>query len=248
MLRCENRNSSVLEIVKREDVMNTNRENEIVAGVFYIIATVAPSLTFILLGFLDSPDYLIKVSANENLVVGAMFIELVWALAVVGIPVFLFPILKRHHEALALGFFSLRLIEAISTIAHSIILLSLMTLSQEYSKVGVPDTSHYQVSGNLFLAARDWTFLLGSGLVWSLSALILNYLLYRSRLIPRWLSVWGLVGAILSFANYLPQFFGSDSVVILFLPIAVQEMVFAIWLIVKGFKSSASAPGAASQT
>jgi len=69
----------------------------------------------------------------------------------------------------------------------------------------------------------------------------LNYLLYQRRLIPRWLSVWGFVGAALSFVNYSPQFFGIDSIEILFLPIGLQEMVFAVWLIVKGINSSAIA-------
>ena len=225
----------------RGEIMMTYRKNAIMAGVFYILATVAPSLTFILLEFLNAPAYLNNVSANENLVLGGVFTELVWALSVVGIAVVLLPILRKHSETLAFGFFSLRFIEAISTVLHSIILLSLLSLSQGYVTAGVEDASYYQASGTLFLAARDWTFLIGSGIVWSLSALILNYLLYQSKLIPRWLSVWGLVGAIMSFANYFPQFFGVDSIEILFLPIALQEMVFAVWLIVKGINPSAVA-------
>jgi len=216
-----------------------------VVGIFYITATVASSITFILLGFLDAPDYLIKISANEIQILGVMFIELIWALSVVGIVVMLFPILKKHNDALALGFFSLRFIEAISVIIGSIILLSLLTLSQEYAIAGAPDDSHYHTVGILLLAARDWTFLLGSGLVFSLSALILNYMLYKSKIIPRWLSIWGLVGATICFANYLPQFCDVDLVEILFLPIALQEMVFAIWLIIKGFNSSAITSGSA---
>jgi hypothetical protein len=227
--------------------MNSSRGNAVVAGVFYIAATVASSLTFVLLGFLDAPDYLINVSANENQVLGGMFIELTWALAVVGIIVTLFPILRRHNETLALGFFSLRFIEAISVVVGSIILLSLLTLSQEYAAAGAPGASHFETAGTLFLAAREWAFLLGSGLVFGLSALILNYLLYQSKLIPRWLSAWGFVGAIMCFANYVPRFFGIDSVVVLFLPIAVQEMVFAVWLIVRGFNPSAIAPPTARQ-
>jgi len=217
--------------------MNSNRKNARWAGIFYIIATVAPSLTLILLGFLDTPDYLAYISANENRVLGIMFIELIWALSVVGIIVTLFPILKKSNETLSLGFISLRFIEAISTIIHSIILLSLLTLSQEYIIAEVKNASFYQSAGTIFLAARDWTFMIGSGLVWSLSALILNYLLHQSKLIPRWLSVWGLIGATLSFFNYLPQFFGIESITIFFLPIALQEMVFAVWLISKGFDS-----------
>jgi hypothetical protein len=116
-----------------------------------------------------------------------------------------------------------------------------LTLSQEFVKAGAPDASYFQTTGDLLLAAREWAFLIGSGLVWSLSAVILNYLLYQSKLIPRWLSVWGLVGATLSFATYLLQFFGINLPEIVFLPIAVQEMVFAVWLIVKGFNPSAVA-------
>jgi hypothetical protein len=233
--------------------MNTDRRNAIWAGVFYIIATVAPISTIFFVGFLGGavagggpiPDYLVNVSTNEAQVVIGMLIELIYALAVVGIIVTLFPILRKHNEALALGFSALRFIEAISAVVGGIAILTLLTLSQEFVKAGVPDASYFQTTGDLLLAVRDWAFLVGSGLVWSLSAVILNYLLYRSKLIPQWLSVWGLVGAILSFVAYLPEFFGIDSLEILWIPIGVQEMVFAVWLIVKGFNSSAVASGSA---
>jgi hypothetical protein len=217
-----------------------------IVGVLFIAATAAPILTAPFIGFLGGgvlgepvPDYLAKVSANELQVFMGMLIELIWALAVVGIPVMLFPILKRHNEALALGFHGLRFIEAISTIVGSVILLTLLRLSHEYAQAGVLDASYYQTLGTLLLAAREGVFMIGSGLVWSLSALTLNCILYRSKLVPRWISGWGFLGAILSLATYFLQFFGT-SLDILFLPIALQEMVFAVWLIVKGFSSSAT--------
>ncbi len=225
--------------------MNTNRRNARWAGVFYIMATVAPILTFPFIGFLGGgvagepiPDYLVHVSTNESQVIVGMLIELTWALSVVGIIVTLFPIFKKYNETLALGFFGLRFMEVISNMIHSILLLSLLTLSQEYATAGFPDASYFHTAGTLFLAAREWTFLIGSGIVWSLSALILNVLLYKRKLIPRWLSGWGLVGAILSFAAYLLQFFNISLTEFLYLPIGVQEMVFAGWLIIKGIKSS----------
>jgi hypothetical protein len=227
--------------------MNTFRKNARWAGVFYIIATAAPILDYYFIGSLGGgagesiSNYLINVAANEKQAVIGSLIELIWAFSVVGIIVSLFPILKKHNETLALGFSGFRFIEAISTIIYSIILLLLVTLIKEYTAAGNLDTSHFQTAGTLFLAAREWIFLIGSGLVWSISALILNYLLYRSKLIPRFLSVWGLVGAVLSFVYYLPQFFGVDSIEYLYYPIALQEMVFAVWLIVKGFTSSAIA-------
>ena len=225
--------------------MNTSRKNLVWAGVFYIIATAAPILSALFLGFLGGgageliPDYLVQVSANEKQVVIGSLIELIWALSVVGIVVTLLPTLKKYHEALALGFSSLRFIEAISTVFHSILLLGLLTLSLEYAAAGTPEVSFFQNAADFCLAAREWTYLIGSGLVWSLSALLLNYLLYLSKLIPRWLSVWGFAGAVLSFVAYLLQFFNINLSEFLYLPIGLQEMVFAVWLIVKGLNPSA---------
>jgi len=107
--------------------MNTNRKNAIWAGIFYIIATVAPISTFYFIGFLGGgvagepiADYLVNVSPNESQVIIGMLIEWIYVLAVVGIIATLLPILKKHNEALALGFFSLRFIEAICIIIGSI--------------------------------------------------------------------------------------------------------------------------------
>ena len=130
----------------------TNRKNARWAGVFYVIATVAPIFTFPFIGFLGGgtagepiPDYLVTVSVNESQVIIGMLIELAYVLAVVGIISTLYPTLKRHHEALSLGFFGLRFMEAISTMIHGIILLSLLTLSQEYAAAGFPDSPYFQM-------------------------------------------------------------------------------------------------------
>jgi hypothetical protein len=205
------------------------------------MATVAPFSTFPFIGFLGGgsageplPDYLVAVSANERQALIGVLIELAYALAVVGIISTLHPILNKHHQTLSLGFFGLRAMEAVSVMIHSILLLSLLTLSRASTAAGMPDASYFRAAGTLLLAAREWTFLVGSGVVWSLSALVLNVLLHQRTLIPRWLSIWGLVGALLSLAAYLSQFFGTRLTEFLYLPIGVQEMVFALWLIVKG--------------
>jgi hypothetical protein len=219
--------------------MNTYRNTARIVGVLFIIATVASISTLAFVGFLSDPDYLAEVSANESQVLIGVLVEFIWALSVLGIPVLLYPILRKHSDASALGFYSFRFIEAFLVILYSLSLLSLITLSQEYVNAGAPATSFYQAGGALMLATRDWAFLLGPGLAFTLSALILNYILWQTRLIPRWLSGWGFLGAALMFASYLAQFFGFEPPEFLFVPIAVQEMVFALWLIVKGFDSSA---------
>ena len=226
--------------------MNTHRKTAIIVGVLFIIATVAYSIgVYLIESLIDDPDYLINVSENETQVIIGALLVLIDAVAVAGIAVVIYPILKKHNEALALGYVGARIVEGVLFSVNVITLLTLLTLSQEFVQAGAPDASYYQTLGTLLLAAGDWAFLLGFGLAFTLSALILNYSLYQSKLIPRWLSGWGLVGAALVFAYYLLQFFSGNQVEFLFLPIAVQEMVFAVWLIVKGFNPTAIASEAA---
>jgi hypothetical protein len=210
-------------------------------GVSFIIATVAGILTAVLWGpILEEPDNLINVSANENqVIIGALF-YFIMAVAVAGIAIVIYPVLKKHNEALALGYVGARIVEGVFFIVHIITVLTLLTLSQEFVKAGAPDASYFQTSGELLLAAGDWAGNVLAGLVFSLSALMLYYLLYQSKLIPRWLSGWGLIGAILYPAASV-SLFGSTISNLFYIPLAVNEMVLAIWLIVKGFNSSAVA-------
>jgi len=225
--------------------MNSAKKTATIVGALFITATVAYSLSVILLDrILGGSDYLTKASVNENFVIIGALLVLIDAVAVAGIAIVIYPILKKHNEVLALGYVGARIAEGLLFSVNVITILTLLTLSQEYV-AGAPDASHFQTLGTLLLAAGDWAFLLGFGLVFTLSALILNFVLYQSKLIPRWLSGWGFVGAALIFAYYLLQPFSINLVEILFLPIAAQEMVFAVWLIVKGFNPSAIASGSA---
>jgi hypothetical protein len=166
------------------------------------------------------------------------------AAAVVGIAVLMFPILKQHNESIALGYVGSRTIEAAISIVGEICVLALLTLSQEYVKAGAPDASYFQTLGTLFLAGRDWAYkmvMIATGL----GGLLFCYLLYKSKLIPRFMSVWGLIGYALLLTGVLLEIFGYSAVMILSLPGGLFEILLGIWLIVKGFKSSAIASASA---
>jgi hypothetical protein len=230
--------------------MNSNRKTAISVGVLFIIATVLGVLgRSFLQPIVDAPDYLVKASANENqLIIGALF-ALIAAFACAGIAIGLYPILKKHHEALALGSAGLRLMEGMLYIVGVVGLLSILTLSQEYVKAGAPDASLFQASGTSLLAVHDWAGKLGI-IAFTLGALMYYYVFYQSKLVPRWLSGWGFLGAALSLAAALLAISGqiiyfSTVFILLQLPIGVQEMVLAVWLIVKGFNPSAIASGSA---
>jgi len=228
--------------------MNTYRKNAIIAGALWIAATVVPILGMVVIQYIqyiDAPDYLVTVAANANKVKTGALIELVYAFASASIAIWLYPVLKKQDGALALGSVAFRLIEGILGIVSVIGLLSILTLSQEYVKAGAPDASGFQAVGTSLFAARHWAGMLG-GAAFILGATMYYYTFYRSKLIPRWLSVWGLIGVPFWIASILLRMFGvmegfSTSAVLLDVPIMVNEMVLAVWLIVKGFDSSAIA-------
>jgi hypothetical protein len=219
--------------------MSSNRKTATIVGVLYIIGTVAGILSLVVLGnTLSDSSYLVKVSENQNQIVTASLLVLTMGFSLAMMSVVLFPILKKHNEALALGVVLFRgALEAVMYIAAVICWLLLLTVSQEYVQAGTPDASHFQTLGAVLLKASDQ---IGSilNIVFSLGALMIYYLFHQSKLIPRWISVWGLIGAVLYLASGLSAMFSVD-LGFLMAPLALQEMVMAVWLIVKGFNPSA---------
>jgi hypothetical protein len=225
--------------------MDSYRKTAIIVGVLFITATVTAMLTIVFLGStLETPLNFTNVSSNEFQVIMSVMFWLILAVSVTGIGVMMYPILKKYHEGLALGYVGLRLIESICIIIASVTLLSLLTLSQEYT-AGTLDVTNYQPIGSLLLALQVWSFEIGTLIFLGLGGLFLYYPLYELKLVPRVLSIWGLIGAAFVLLYGVLGLFGltADSLILnlLALPIAVQEMVFAVWLIVKGFNSSAIA-------
>jgi hypothetical protein len=160
----------------------------------------------------------------------------------------MFPVFKRHGEGLALGYAGIRLTEAIFITIASVCLLAMLTMGGEYA-AGDLDATGNEAMGALLMGLREWSFVIGTLVFLGLGALTLNYLFYVSRLIPRWLSVWGLIGGAGVLVYGVFALFGTDinsfsAVSVLAAPIAVEEMVFAAYLIIKGFK----APAFASET
>ena len=224
----------------KSNKMNTYRKTAILVGVLFITATVACSFSiFMTEPILDAPDYLAKVSANASHIILAALLMLIDAIAVAAIAIVIFPVLKKHNASLALGYVGARIIESVFFIFYVIILLSIMMVGRDFITATPSEASHFQTIGNALMAVFDWTFTLGYGIVFTLSALILNYSLFQSKLVPRWLSIFGIVGAAFSLLLNLFKFYSIELPEILDIVIAVQEMVLAVWLIIKGFDLSA---------
>lgn len=198
---------------------------------------------------LSSPDYLDIAYPNRILVIIGILLEFSCVIAIPLIPVFLFPILKEHYEALALGYVVFRLLEAVLFIIVEINKLSLINVSQDYLNKGGMDASYFQNVGSSIQSWNYWAFSFYV-VVFTLGALMFYSVLYQSKLVPRFISAWGFIAAALlltgSVLIMVDIFTGISELgleLIFALPIAVNEMVLAIWLIVKGFNSSTISSG-----
>jgi hypothetical protein len=227
--------------------MDKNRKTAVIVGALFINAIVTLFLGQAFYNpILSAPDYLEIAYPNRIIVVIGILIEFVGYLGLVLIPVFLFPILKKHNEALALGYVSFRLFEAVLLSVAQICKLLLINLSQDYLNKGGADASYLQNIGNSIKSALFWN---DSGgliylVVFVIGASILYSALYKSNLIPRWLSVWGLIGAVAMLAASIVATFEILPVtfaLLLMMPIPLQELTMSIWLIVKGFNPTAIA-------
>ena len=221
--------------------MNAHRRTAAIVGALYIIGTVAGVLSMLAMGGrLDAPDYLTAFAADPNRVKLGALLVLVMGLALAMVPVMMFPILKKRNEALAIGYVVFRgALETALYIAGALSWLLLIIVARQYSDSSHSADSQVSILGDLLLKAGD-PITAVRDIVFSLGALTFYYLLYKARLIPRWLSGWGIVGAIGYLAAGVIAVFSTELVVML-LPLALQEMVMAVWLIAKGFNTSAIA-------
>lgn len=228
--------------------MNPHKMTARMVGAFYIAATVAGIVG---LAFSDpivgASDYLTKISAHENQVlIGALF-ELIMAVAVAGIAIAVYPVLRQRNASIAVGYVGARIVESMLFLIGVISLLLLVTLSREFVKAGSPDASYFHTIGELLLAVRDWGgHVILDVAVFPLGALIFYSLLYQFKLVPRWVSGWGLIGAVLYWSAGVLVMFDliealSTPQILLQAPLGLQEIALAVWLIVKGFNTPAIA-------
>ncbi|HET9646792.1 MAG TPA: DUF4386 domain-containing protein, partial [Microlunatus sp.] len=221
-------------------VRRTYRGNAIAAGVLLIACTVSSILSAAFLGSaLDAPDYLTELAARGNQAIMTALVEFVWAATGAGVAIALYPALRRHSPTLALGAVAGRLVEGVFVMIGSLGLLVLVTVSQD-SVIAGSSTPAFQATADAVLGVREWAHGFVGLLAFLTGATMYYLVLYHARLIPRWLSGWGLAATALAFIATVyagsTQAFGFSTLnTVLNIPIGLQEMVMALWLIAKGF-------------
>ena len=234
-----------IDINKEEKEMNSYRKAARIAGLLFLAGTVTALPMSFTEAILNAPNYLTGIAANSTQVIIGALLDFLAAVFSGCIAISLYPVLKKQNEALALGAVGFRLLEPVFYVVNIIGILSLVMLSQEFVRAGAPATSSFQIVGTVIQAARAYAnYVFGVG-AFSLGALMYYVIFYQSRLIPRWLSGWGLIAATLSGASAFLVMFGlkplSPFFTVLIVPIFFQEIVLEGWLIFKGFNPSAIA-------
>lgn len=226
--------------------MTSSRKSALVAGLLFVVADVAGFLTFSMLASTAAPDYLAQVAGHSQEVFVGVLLILTMELACSGIAVWLYPVLRKQHEALALWAVGLRGLEVACGTIAAFALLALIPLSRSYLAAGAPQASYFQTLGDMILNTRTWLRDVGGLFTWGLGAILYNILFLRSRLLPRWLAGWGIVAILLHMLACPLTLFEvieplSPVQILLLAPSGLQEIVLAIWLIVNGFDPAAVA-------
>jgi hypothetical protein len=223
--------------------MNTYKTTARVVGIVYL-AGFAVGLTGngLIQSILGAPDYLATVSAKSMmLTIGAIL----WLLAVIGDAahgVLMFPILKQHSERMAYGYLAARIFDAVFIAVMVLFILLQIPLGNEYLKAAASDTSYFQALGTISVQGSQYAYQIGTSAL-GISGLILNYTFYKAKLIPRFLAVWGLVGYAIILLGMLSETMGSGLGLVSSIPGGLWELFIGVWLIAKGFNSSAFVPG-----
>jgi hypothetical protein len=222
--------------------MGTMRKTALVAGILYLATFVSSIPAVFLQGpVFDNPNFILGGAGADNVVRFGALLDIVNGLTAIGTAVALYSVVKRQHEGLAIGFVASRVFEAATLFIGIVCVFAIVTLRQ--TGAAGTDPATLVVVQRSFLAIRDWTFVLGTG-VPALNAFLLGTLMYRSGLVPRAIPVLGLIGAPL-FTSWIVGYIfgitdgGSAWHAIAVAPIFFWELSLGLWMTFKGFRKDA---------
>ena len=228
----------------RRHYMESQRKNARFAGILLLMGW-SGAFIFPFISVLDSADFPMNIAESGNALVWGALIQMFMTFSCSGIAVFLYPRLKKENPALALWAVLLRAVEAVFVLAAAAMLLLLVQLGSQFAQAGPEALAALKSLGTLLRRAYH---LLGDApgtLAFCLGAFIYNYLFFRARLIPRWISAWGFIGASVSIVSGILVTLGISSSTVGFivdLAAGVQELALAFYLIIKGFREPVGVP------
>jgi len=218
--------------------MDATRKAALAAGLFYI-ATFVFSIPALGLyeGVVNDPNFVLGAGSDQGVLWGGL-IEILTALTCIGTAVAIYPVLKRYGPGRAVGFVASRTLEAAMIFTGVLAVLAVYTLRQDLAGA---DAAGLTTVASALVATKEWTFLLGPGVMAGINALCFASVLFQRRLVPRWIPTLGLIGAPIILLSCTAVLFGaweqvSTMGLLTALPIATWELSVGVYMIVKGFR------------
>ncbi len=214
--------------------------NAKITGILFILGTTAP----IVGGMLSTPimegqNYLQNMASHQSTMTIAILLQFIMGIACAGISIAMYPVLKKYREGMAMGAVGYRLMEGVLGVLIAVGTSAVLMISKQFIFADASSALQLQSLANLVLSIRDWTANGPLLICWIIGAALYYVIFYQFNLVPRWLSLWGLIGITLTFISSVLVMISPNLgtlQTICSLPILVQELVLAVWLIVKGFK------------
>ncbi|MGB3337370.1 MAG: DUF4386 domain-containing protein [Devosia sp.] len=223
---------------------NPYRSTAVIAGIIFLITEVTAIGGLLLYTpVLAGAEYIVGAGADTRVLLGAFF-ELLLAAANIGTAVVLFPVIRKQSEAIALGYVGGRILEAAMILVGTLCLVTVVSLRQMVAGTPGADVITLSGIGTSLVTLRDWTFLFGPNFILGCNSFMLAYLLHRAGLVPKAITIIGMVSGPMVILSGIGVMFGlheqlSPTGGILGLPSLVWEVAVALWMIIKGFKPSA---------
>ncbi|MEC3907847.1 DUF4386 domain-containing protein [Tamlana sp. 2201CG12-4] len=219
--------------------MKSNKKTGRFVGLLFlfIFATGIIVYQFLQGPILFSDNFLITASENSNEIIISTLLLFLSGIISITIAVILLPIFKKYSITLAFLYLAFSILSFIAISIDNISVLSILELSQEYIKNGTDNSEVLNTLGNVFYKKHWWSHYL-SLLISCLPVFILYYALYVSELVPKVISIVGIIAVILMFIEILFSIFGNSISMNMLLPIGLIQLIFPLWLIFKGFKST----------
>ncbi|MFW9798676.1 MAG: DUF4386 domain-containing protein [Candidatus Thorarchaeota archaeon] len=210
--------------------------NAQVAGLMWLLAIVVGILGAILLGDYQQVETNVAFfSQNETAILIGSLLFFSMALFTANIAIFLYPVLKKYNESMALSAVGFRLIETALFSVASLLFIAVLIVSNTYVAAGSPVDLTYQILAHTYLSMNEMTGVLAT-FAFNAGAFMYCYIFFRTILVPKWLGVFGVIVTLLGFAGSFLGLFGiNDISLFLELPTMFFEIAIGVWLIIKGF-------------
>lgn len=219
-------------------VLSQHRTAARLFGIFFILTFLSYGIgTSLIQSIVGEPDYLLAVYSNKSTIVtGAILMALVHTFLNIGLPVIMLPILISFNKRLTFGYLGAAIVATVVLVTGAIFLLLLIPLSDGLVAAGTAPAPDFETAGNLLKSGGTYAYHIGMAL-WSLGGMMFCVVLFQSRLIPRVMSVWGMVGYLVLVSGSISELFEHSDMVetLSVVPGGLFEITLSLWLIIKGF-------------